>query len=132
MVQWLRLHTPIAGALSSSPGRGTRSHMLQLEILCAAMTIPPATAKTWCQKREREKQDTKGHTLYNSIYIQSGQVHRDRKYISGYQRMGEMQMRSDYLMGKVLLCGVIKYVRITVARVEKSCKYTKASEFHVL
>ena len=30
VVQWLRLHAPSAGSLSSIPGRGTRSHLLQL------------------------------------------------------------------------------------------------------
>ena len=29
MIQWLRLHTPNAGDPGSSPGQGTRSHMLQ-------------------------------------------------------------------------------------------------------
>ena len=32
VVQWLRLQAPNAGALGSMPGRGTRSHMLQLKI----------------------------------------------------------------------------------------------------
>ena len=36
VVQWLRLHTPNAGGLSSIPGQGTRSHMPQLR---------PSTAK---------------------------------------------------------------------------------------
>ena len=36
MVQWLRLCTPNAGGLSSVPGQGTRSHMLQLKIPRAA------------------------------------------------------------------------------------------------
>ena len=27
MVQWVRIHTPNAGGLGSSPGQGTRSHM---------------------------------------------------------------------------------------------------------
>ena len=29
MIQWLRPHTPNAGDPGSSPGQGTRSHMLQ-------------------------------------------------------------------------------------------------------
>ena len=40
VVQWLRLHAPSAGGLYSTPGQGTRSHMLQLKILNAA-------TKTW-------------------------------------------------------------------------------------
>ena len=40
MVQWLKLHAPNAGGLSSILGQGTRSHMLQLKIL-------HATTKTW-------------------------------------------------------------------------------------
>ena len=39
-VQWLRLHTPNAGALSLIPGQGTRSYMPQLKILHTA-------TKTW-------------------------------------------------------------------------------------
>ena len=41
MVQWLRLHAPNAGDLSSNLGQGTRSSMPQLE-------IPRAATKTWC------------------------------------------------------------------------------------
>ena len=40
VVQCLRLHPPNAGDLGSTPGWETRSHMLQLKILCAA-------TKTW-------------------------------------------------------------------------------------
>ena len=40
VVQWLRLHAPNAGAQGSIPGQGTRSHMPQLKIPCAA-------TKTW-------------------------------------------------------------------------------------
>ena len=36
VVQWLRLRAPSAGGLGSIPGRGTRSHMLQLKILHAS------------------------------------------------------------------------------------------------
>ena len=32
MLQWLRLHTPSAGALDLIPAQGTRSHMLALKI----------------------------------------------------------------------------------------------------
>ena len=41
MVQWLRLHAPNAGGLSSNLGQGARSSMLQLK-------IPRAATKTWC------------------------------------------------------------------------------------
>ena len=30
--QWLRLHTPNVGGLGSIPGKGTRSHMLQIRV----------------------------------------------------------------------------------------------------
>ena len=36
VVQWLRLHTPNAGAWGSIPGQGTRSHMWQLRPAAAA------------------------------------------------------------------------------------------------
>ncbi|TEA29092.1 hypothetical protein DBR06_SOUSAS10510049, partial [Sousa chinensis] len=36
VVQWLRFCAPDAGDPGSIPGRGTRSHMLQLKILRAA------------------------------------------------------------------------------------------------
>ena len=36
VVQWLRLCAPSVGGLGSIPGQGTRSHMPQLKILCAA------------------------------------------------------------------------------------------------
>ena len=36
VVQWLRLHDPIAGGPGSIPGQGTRSHVPQLKILPAA------------------------------------------------------------------------------------------------
>ena len=32
MVQWLKLHAPNAGGPGSIPGRGTRSHILQLRV----------------------------------------------------------------------------------------------------
>ena len=41
MVQWLRLHAPNAGGLSSNLGQGARSSMPQLK-------IPRAATKTWC------------------------------------------------------------------------------------
>ena len=40
VVQWLRLCSPNVGDLGLIPGRGTRSHMLQLEIL-------NVSRKTW-------------------------------------------------------------------------------------
>ena len=36
VVQWLRLHTPKAGGLGSTPSQGTRSHMMQLKSSNAA------------------------------------------------------------------------------------------------
>ena len=39
VVQWLRLCAPVSGGLGSIPGQGTRSHVLQLKILHAAVKI---------------------------------------------------------------------------------------------
>ena len=48
MIQWLRLHAPNAGTLGSIPGRGIRSHMLQLRdhTLQQRSKIPCAAIKT--------------------------------------------------------------------------------------
>ena len=46
VVQWLRLHAPNTGGLGSIPSQGTRSYMLQLKILYAAMNILHAATKT--------------------------------------------------------------------------------------
>ena len=43
VVQWLRLCTLNAGSLSSIPGRGTRSHMLQLKIQYGTMKTEDPT-----------------------------------------------------------------------------------------
>ena len=40
VAQWLRIHVPSAGGLSSIPGQGTRSHILQLKLLHAANKDP--------------------------------------------------------------------------------------------
>ena len=36
VLQWLRCQAPNAGGPGSIPGQGTKFHVLQLEILCAA------------------------------------------------------------------------------------------------
>ena len=36
VVQWLRLHTPNAGGLGSTPGRGTRAHVPHMSSYVAA------------------------------------------------------------------------------------------------
>ena len=48
MTLCLRLHVPSPGGLGSIPGRGTRSHMLQLKILherlgCVRLFVTPCT-----------------------------------------------------------------------------------------
>ena len=51
VVPWLRLRAPSAGGLGLIPGQGTRSHMLQLRVPCAATKrskIWHAATKTWC------------------------------------------------------------------------------------
>ena len=51
VVQWLRLQAPNAGGLGLIPGQGTRSHMPQLKMSCAAI-------KTW---RSQNKQNKKNY-----------------------------------------------------------------------
>ena len=50
VVQWLRLHSPNAGGLSSIPGQGTRSHTLQLRVWVPQLKIPCAASKAWCSR----------------------------------------------------------------------------------
>ena len=53
VVQWLRLCTHNAEGTCSSPGQGTRSHMLQLKKSCMLqwrLKIPHAAIKTWCSQ----------------------------------------------------------------------------------
>ncbi|TEA40810.1 hypothetical protein DBR06_SOUSAS19710012, partial [Sousa chinensis] len=47
VVQWLRLCTPNAGDMDSTPGQGARSHMPQRRICMPQLKIPRATTKTW-------------------------------------------------------------------------------------
>ena len=54
MVQWLRLHTPNAGGLSSIPGQRPRSHIPQLEILHATTKTWHSQINKYLKKRERE------------------------------------------------------------------------------
>ena len=49
MVQWFRHGTPKAEIPGSIPGQGTRSHMLQLKILCAETKIKISCAATETQ-----------------------------------------------------------------------------------
>ena len=45
VVQWLRLQAPNAGGLGSMPGRGTRSHVLQLRVDRLQLKILHAVTK---------------------------------------------------------------------------------------
>ncbi|TEA30144.1 hypothetical protein DBR06_SOUSAS4810005, partial [Sousa chinensis] len=45
VVQWLRLHAPNAGGPGLIPGRGTRSHILQLRLRMPQLKIPHAATK---------------------------------------------------------------------------------------
>ena len=47
MAQWLRLHVPNAGSSRSTPGQGTRSHMLQLRVRMPQLETPYTAMKTW-------------------------------------------------------------------------------------
>ena len=42
VIQWLRLHAPIAGGPGLIPGKETRSHILQLRVLDAATKTQPS------------------------------------------------------------------------------------------
>ena len=46
MVQWLKLHTPNTGGLSSIPGQGTKSHMPQPRVLVMQVKISHGATKT--------------------------------------------------------------------------------------
>ena len=58
MVQWLRLRVLKAGGLSSIPGQGTRSHMLQLRVRTLLLQTLRATAKTQCSNPPQNKQSS--------------------------------------------------------------------------
>ena len=45
LCQWLRLHAPNAGGKHSVPGRGVRSHLLQLRACMMQQKTPHATSK---------------------------------------------------------------------------------------
>ena len=45
VIQWLRLHTPSAEDLGSTPGQGNKSHMLQLRVHMAQLKLSAAKGK---------------------------------------------------------------------------------------
>ena len=47
MAQWLRPQAPNAGCLGSTPGRGIRSHMLQLRVHMLQLRPSAAKKKRW-------------------------------------------------------------------------------------
>ena len=51
-VQWLKLCASNAGGPDSIPGQGTRSHMLQLKVLCAVIKTLTPTADKNLKKKE--------------------------------------------------------------------------------
>ena len=53
MVQWLRLQAPSAQGPGLIPGRGTRSHVLQVKIWLSQ--LGPGTAKYLVFKKEKKK-----------------------------------------------------------------------------
>ena len=59
VVQWLKLHAPNAGGPSSIPGQGTRSHVLQLNILHAVSKMPLITTKSWHTQISKKKKKKK-------------------------------------------------------------------------
>ena len=58
LAQWLRLHTPNAGGPRSIPGRGIRSHMLQLGVHMWPLKTLHAATRT--QHSQRSKYFFKG------------------------------------------------------------------------
>ena len=71
VVQWLRLHTHNAGALGSSPGQGTRSHMPQLRVHMPQLKIPHAATKTWGSQINK-------YILKSSVTVTSASVCSER------------------------------------------------------
>ena len=57
-VQWLRLHTPNARGPGSTPGQGTRSHMLQLRLDAAKQKyfFFLQKLKTWVKENMSQQQ----------------------------------------------------------------------------
>ena len=59
MVQWLILYVPNAGGTGSTPGQGTRSHMLQLTLPYATVKIFRDATKTLLEKTLESPLDCK-------------------------------------------------------------------------
>ena len=62
VVQGLRLHTPNAGGLGSTPGQGTRSRVPQLKTLLQ-LKIPRAITKTQCRQINNKYIFLKDHSV---------------------------------------------------------------------
>ena len=60
MIQWLRLRAPNPGGLSSIPGQGTRSHLLQLRVRVPQLRILHVTTKTQCSQINKYNKKEKG------------------------------------------------------------------------
>ena len=59
VVKWLRLRAPNAGGPGSIPGRGTRSHILELRVLVPQLKNPHADIKeTAYEKQEADGTDS--------------------------------------------------------------------------
>ena len=66
MVQWLRLQFPMQEGPGLIPGRGTRSHMLQLKVCMPRLKIPHARTKTWHRQinKLKKKKGAEEEELY--------------------------------------------------------------------
>ena len=65
VVQWLRLRAPSAGGLGSIPGRGTRSHMLQLKILHASTKNGHSQINKIIKKKKKKKMHRESSGKFN-------------------------------------------------------------------
>ena len=64
--QWLRLHAPNAGGPGSIPGQGTRSHMPQLKIPCAATGTQHSQINTQTNLKKKEKKCQDWTSIFES------------------------------------------------------------------
>ena len=76
MVQWLRLQFPMREGPGLIPGRGTRSHMLQLKVCMPRLKIPHARTKTWHRqintlKKKKELKKKSCMSVHTHVFLLS-------------------------------------------------------------
>ena len=98
MVQWLRLLIPNAGGLALSSGWGTRSHILQLKILCVA------TKPWWNQINKNKFWKIRKKTHRSSdVYPQKRKKEKERKRQKGKNK----GKKKEYLQVGISIVSVI-------------------------